>query len=128
MNSDLIRLLVVAVLGGGLGTSIAQIIRARSEMRRTQAEISKVRPEAESILLGGAERAVASLQAALDRAEHSISRLEAVLAKREERVAELERELATAKGRLGIVQTRLVDFERRVAGLEDDEPNKPSGG
>lgn len=121
MNDQIVSVVVGTVLSGGLGAAIYQIANARAELRRVRIEEHKAGPEAESILLGGAERAVASLQAALDRAEYSITRLEQLLEKREKRVAELERELDSAKSRLGVVQSRLADFDQRISGLEEEE-------
>lgn len=113
---------VVALLGGGLVAALGQFLAARAELRRVRIAEGKSGAEVESIILGGAEAAVASLQKALDRSESQIARLEALAEKRAARITELEEQLAAAIGRAGTLQARLDGIDERIAGLEDEQP------
>lgn len=121
MANEWVAPVITALLGGGLAGTAAQLLGARAEFRRIGIAEGKSGAEVESIILGGAETAVASLQKALDRAENQITRLEALAEKRGVRITELEDQLAAAKGRASTLQARLDEIDARIAGLEEGE-------
>lgn len=96
---------VIALLVGSIAGVVTPLVRARIDLRKAPAEQT-------SILLGGAEQAVASLSSALASAERRIGQMEKDLAVKDERIAELERDNTRTLARLARLQARLDRYEQ----------------
>lgn len=129
MPTDWVTLLVTAILSGGACTAVASIITARAMSRQATVREKSAPAEIQSILLGGAEKAVASLVVALEWAEVEIRELKEEseasrlreLAK-DARIAELETSLVNMQAQLGMLQDRVT----RVQHLAQDARSDPS--
>lgn len=73
MESDLLQVIVSAIVGGGLATGLATLMRAFTEKKKVPADINLT-------VLGGAEKALQVMKAALDDAEKRIAELKAEMA------------------------------------------------
>lgn len=118
---------VITLLAGGLMSAIGVLVKARTDLRKARLEEDRQPVELESVFIGGAERAVQALQAALDRTETTVDRLEKALGERDEkllerdrRIALLEQDLTSALERLQEVQTRCEQLQARLAELRTD--------
>ncbi|WP_125633475.1 hypothetical protein [Nonomuraea sp. WAC 01424] len=114
----------ITLIAGGAGTGLGVLVKARVDLRKTKLEEERQPVELESVFIGGAERAVSALSAALDRTETNITRLEKALSERDEklqerdrRIADLEQDLATTRHRLSEMQTRCEQLQTRLADL-----------
>ncbi|MFI6496922.1 hypothetical protein [Nonomuraea typhae] len=118
---------VITALVGGLATAIGIIVKGRVDLRKTKLDEDRQPVEIENIFIGGAEKAVAALQVALDRAEATISRLEKSLTERDEKlqerdrkIAELEADITNTLARLARLQERCEQLTTRLAELRSD--------
>lgn len=118
---------VITLLAGGLTTTIGVLAKARIDLKKARLEEDRQPVELESVFIGGAERAVQALSAALDRTETNISRLEMALSDRDEklqerdrRIAVLEKDLATSLQRLQEVQARCEQLQARLAEMRTE--------
>lgn len=126
-ETDWIALIVTALLSGGLATAIASIITARVAARRVNIEERAAPAQVQSILVGGAEKAVATLVIALEWAEAEIRDLkEESDASRvreqakDARIAELETNLTMLQTRLGQLQEQVTRVQNMAQEARDD--------
>ncbi|MEO3856250.1 hypothetical protein [Acrocarpospora sp. B8E8] len=114
-------------------------VKTRVDLRKAKLDEERQPVELENVFIGGAEKAVAALQVALDRAETTITRLEQALADRDERlrqalaerderlgerdrkIDELEQDLTRTLARLGRLQERCEELQARLAEIRTDE-------
>ena len=111
---------VVALLAGGAGSMVTNLAKARVDLRKQKLDEVRAPVENENIFLGGAEMAVASLKAALDRAEAHILRLERDLEDRDRKIGDLEQDLTHTLARLARLQERCEQLGVRLAELRTD--------
>jgi hypothetical protein len=99
VSETLIVALVSAILGGGLFTGLASIIKAKAETKRIPLDLN-------SLSIGTAERALLMLKTALDEAEEKILQL------KQERDDDRQRHLVES-----------AEKDRRITELETDLRN-----
>lgn len=129
-SSEVVLPVAIAVLSGGFVAAVGQVISARAQLKKAEQDDERLPAEVGTMWLGGAEKAVAALQVALDRADAQITRLEAALDRerqssmvKDERIAELERQLTTMRRQLTALQTQADRLGVRIDELKsDDEP------
>ena len=107
MGSNVLVTLVVAALGGGL---IAAVFNFISDVRRQRRDDKRLPYDTENLITQTAERAVASLSAALDERDRTIERLEA-------RIAELEAERGQMIERITAMEDELHEQAERIASM-----------
>ena len=78
MTPDLLSMLISAIVGGGLATGLASLLRALSEQKKVPADINLT-------VLGGAEKALQVMKAALDEAEERLVQLKAEMLEERQR-------------------------------------------
>ena len=128
MASEWLTPAVVALLAGGAGSGLATLVKARVDLRKQKLDEERHPVELENVFIGGAEKAVAALQVALDRAESTIGRLERsltdrdqALADRDQKIQDLEQELTRTLARLARLQDRCEQLTARLAEIRVDE-------
>lgn len=94
---SLVIAVVTAALGGGTLTGLAALIQARAAARKLRSEQevlgTKVPVEVDNVIVSGAERAVLTMERALEAAERRIGELERRERDAEETIDALRREL-----------------------------------
>lgn len=98
------------------------LVKARVDLRKQKLDEERAPAELENIFLGGAEKAVASLQVALDRAESHILRLERDVEDRDRKIGDLETDLTHTLARLARLQERCEQLGVRIAEMRTDTP------
>jgi hypothetical protein len=95
--------LIVALLGGGMVQGIIGLLRLRIDKKKAPVE-------KDSIIVGGAEKAVLSLQAALVHAEKEMEHLRQAHIEDQKRIAECEATIHTLEVKVetleGIIERR----------------------
>lgn len=106
---------------------MAATIAARAASRKVKIEERQVPAQIQSILVGGAEKAVASLVIALEWAESEIQDLKAESeasrvreTAKDVRIAELEYSLAVVQGQLAALQERVTRVQHLAQEARDD--------
>lgn len=127
MASEWLTPAVITTLIGALAAALGIIVKTRVDLRKAKLDEERQPAEIENIFIGGAEKAVAALQVALDRAETTIGRLERALTERDEklqerdqRIAELEMDVTRTLARLARIQDQCERLQGRLADLRID--------
>jgi uncharacterized coiled-coil protein SlyX len=98
---------VIALIASTLVTALSIVVRARVELRKSQADMAKAPAEVQSIIAGGSEAAVTALTTALHEQGERIQHLEAESAEKDRRIEQLEQDLTRAHVRIGRMQGEL---------------------
>lgn len=106
--------LASVVLGGGLLTAVAQLVKARSVAAGGRANVTQLIPaERDSVIVGGAETAVTILRNTLADVHNEATRLA-------KRVAELEAQLANRDQQIARLEDRLRRAEDELRAVADE--------
>lgn len=122
MNAALVALISV-VLGGGLFTGVGALLRALATARNLRAaqEVAGVKlpSEVDSVIVSGAEKAVLTMQHALEAAERRIAELERREEEAERIIGELRHELTDLRGQIDTCHRQLEQAQSRVTALSE---------
>ena len=125
--SEVVVPVTLVLMGGGMLTAFAQLISARSQLQKARQDDERLPAEVQSVWLGGAEKAVAALQVALDRAEKQITRLESALDKerevsmiKDQRIVDLEHQLFQMRTQLNRLQTQADKLGTEINELKEE--------
>ncbi|MGI5155836.1 hypothetical protein [Microbispora sp. CA-102843] len=120
MAADWLTPTVIGLLAGSAGSALTTLVRAVLDWRRDRREEERAPIELEGLVLGGAERLVASLTTTLDQNDKRIKALERDLAERDARIEHLEQDLTRAHMRIGRLQAEL---DRRMPPTPEGTPS-----
>lgn len=119
MPSDWVALAVTGLLSGGLASAVASIITARASTRKIKLEEQANPAHIQSIMVGGAEKAVASLVVVVEWQEREIKELREESAAKDARIADLEANLTRLQSQLRSLQAQVTRVQQEV---RDSDP------
>lgn len=128
MTPDLLTIVVSALVGGGLATGIATLVKAFGEKKKVPIDITVTS-------LGGAEKALLVMKSILDEAEERIAALKVEMAEervrhrgeleaKDREIHDLQDSLQTIRQQFNNLAAQLDRIQREAQAVQDDNDHQ----
>lgn len=130
MTTDLLPIIISAIVGGGFATGLASLIGAFGERKKVPVDITMTS-------LGGAEKALLVMKTFLDEAEQKIAALKEEMAEdrakyrneliiKDKEIADLQTSIQTIRHQFNELAAQLDRIQRQAQAVRNDNNNHTS--